>query len=234
MHVRLAKPSEEPDIVGVCSRAFFDEDLCGRVMHPHRNLYPDDVQIYWHEWLREEWAVPRNRFLVAITTDDDSQEKIVGFGIWQRQGDDAGAQRVMGEWVDPGPWKPLVSTLNRALDPSKKSILQESERFTKHYWNGASAINWFLASCCVDPGFQGRGCGRLLVRWGLDLAEQEGVRASVMSSDGSDEFYLKCGFEEVVGNASEGEGNPLKAACVRGGNILFMWEKSGKEVKSGT
>ena len=74
----------------------------------------------------------------------------------------------------------------------------------------------------MDPDVKGRGAGRLLVRWGLERAEEEGVRASVMASEGSDEFYLKCGFDEVVGNANEGEGNPLQKEDVKGGNILFM------------
>ena len=51
-----------------------------------------------------------------------------------------------------------------------------------------------------------------------------------MASEGSDGFYLKCGFDEVVGNASEGEGNPLREEGVKGGNILFMWAQDGKAI----
>jgi GNAT superfamily N-acetyltransferase len=138
----------------------------------------------------------------------------------------------MSEWIDPGPFPVFLSTHNRALDPSKKIILTESAPYTKHYWDGPSETNWYLSLCCVDPAVKGRGAGRLLVRWGLDRAEEEGVRASVMASDGSDGFYLRCGFDEVVGNASEGEGNPLQKEDVKGGNILFMWVKCGKAIEN--
>lgn len=73
------------------------------------------------------------------------------------------------------------------------------------------------------PDYQGQGYGRELVKWGLQRAEEENVHGSVMASEGNDNFYLRCGFDEIVGNACEGEGNPLNG--VKGGNILFKWPK---------
>ncbi|KAF9690505.1 hypothetical protein EKO04_011547 [Ascochyta lentis] len=228
MHLRPAQPSDEPAIVDICTRAFFDEDLFGRIIHPRRAEYPQDVQIFWHESLRNDWSSPLNKVIVAVSSDHGGHEKIVGAAIWQRQGDDAGAQSVMAEWADPGPWPALASTHNRALEPSRKNILQDSASYTKHYWSGPCAVNWYLSLCFVDPDVKGRGAGRLLVRWGLDRAEEEGIRASVIASEGSEVFYMKCGFDEIVGNANEGLGNPLQKLNVRGGNILFMWVRDGE------
>jgi GNAT superfamily N-acetyltransferase len=232
MHLRLAKPSDEPVIVDICARAFLEEDLFGRVIHPYRAQYPNDVQIFWHDWVRNDWANPRNKIIIAVTTAESGEhEKIIGAAIWQRQGDDPGAQKIITEWTDPGTFPALLSTHNRALNPSKKTILVDSAPYTKHYWAGSCATNWYLSLCCVDPDFKGRGAGRLLVRWGLDHAEEEGIRASVMASEGSDEFYLKCGFDEVVGNANEGEGNPLQKEDVKGGNILFTWVRDSEAIE---
>src|SRR5690242_6594435 len=225
MDLRLAKPSDEASIVEICTRAFFEEDLFGRVIHPYRDECPQDVQIFWHQWVRKDWSNPRNKIIVAVTTNDDQQEKIIGAAIWQRQGGDDDARKITDEWADPGEWPVLPSTQNRALDPSKANILQESAFYTKHYWSGANATNWYLSLCCVDPAIKGRGAGRLLVRWGLDRADNEGIAASVMASEGSDAFYLKCGFDEIVGNANEGDVNPLQKVDVKGGNILFMWPR---------
>lgn len=234
MHIRLARPSEEPAIARICAGAFFDEDLFGRVIHPHRHNFPNDVEVFWHEWVRVDWSDPRNKVIVAVEHNEVQQDRIVGLAIWQRQGDDAGAQKVKSEWVDPGAWPALPSTQNRALDPSKKTILQESAPYTKHYWAGANAANWYLSLCCVDPSVKGQGAGRLLVQWGLDRARVDGVKASVMASDRSDAFYLKCGFDEVIGNANEGDENPLRKENVKGGNILFMWNKSHKSSETDT
>ncbi|KAF3000065.1 hypothetical protein E8E13_001134 [Curvularia kusanoi] len=223
MNIRPARPSDEPLIAAICTRAFFDEDLFGRVIHPHRHEYPEDVQSFWHEWIRNDWSNPRNRIIVAVTTTQAQEEKIIGAAIWQRQGEDTGAQSVISSWVDPSPWPVLVSTANRALDPDNKDILQRAASYTQHYWAGANATNWYLSLCCVDPDASRCGAGRLLVRWGLDRAADEGIRASVVASEGNDAFYLKCGYSEVVGNASEGDDNPLKKVEVKGGSILFMW-----------
>lgn len=212
----------------ICARAFFDEDLFGRVIHPYRYNFPDDVQIFWHEWIRADWSDARNKVIAAVQHDKNQEERVLGLAVWQRQGDDTGAQKIKSEWVDPGAWPALPSTQNRALDPSKKTILQDSAPYTKNYWAGPNATNWYLSLCCVDPDVKGTGVGRLLVQWGLDRAQDEGVRASVIASDRSDAFYLKCGFEEVVGNANEGNGNPLRKENVKGGNILFMWNKSDR------
>ena len=236
MHLRAALPTDEPLMARICARAFFNDDLFGRVIHPQRTTYPDDVQIYWHEWLRRDWASPRSRILVAVREPDHvgDQERIVGVAIWERQGDDVGAQRALDDFVDPGPWPALETTRNRALDPSKKTILQDSEAYMKHYWAGPRATNWYLALCCVDPKYQQRGCGRLLTSWGLERAKEDGIRASVIASDGSSGFYLKCGFDEIVGNASRagGEANPMTKANVKGGDILFAW--SGSDAKGDT
>lgn len=79
--------------------------------------------------------------------------------------------------------------------------------------------------CAVDPAYQGRGIGKLLVQWGLQRAREENVHASTTSSHETEPFYLGAGFDEIVGNCSEGEGNPLAEAGVKGGAILFMWAK---------
>ncbi|KAF9692664.1 hypothetical protein EKO04_009737 [Ascochyta lentis] len=221
MYLRDAQPTDEPLMAAICTRAFFDDDLFGRVIHPQRSTYRNDVQIYWHEWLRQAWSCPRSRLVLAVAVEDQ-QERIVGVAIWERQGDDEGAQRASKDFKDPGPWPKLDSTQNRALDPSKKTILHDSEPYWKpHYWVGSCAINWFLALCCVDPTYQKNGYGNLLTGWGLERAKKEGIRASVIASEGTTEFYMKCGFKKVVGNASEGEGNPMAEANVKGGDILF-------------
>jgi hypothetical protein len=66
MYNRFAQSSEEPVLTDICKRAFFNDDLFGRVIHPHRAQYPGDVSIYWGEWLRADWENVRNRPIVAV------------------------------------------------------------------------------------------------------------------------------------------------------------------------
>lgn len=122
----------------------------------------------------------------------------------------ARCQNFVSSWLWP----------NRAADPAKLDILERAAPWFAHHWQGPRADGYYLDMLGVAPGQQGHGYGKELVQWGLQQARNERVPASVMSSDGSDPFYLKCGFENIVGNATEGEGNPLNG--VKGGSILFM------------
>jgi GNAT superfamily N-acetyltransferase len=169
--------------------------------------------------------MPKTQVLVAIEEPklEHDIEIIVGLAIWERQGDNNDTHTSMEDSFYSGPWPALETTQNRALDASKRTILQELEEFSLQYWSGSRSTNWYLNLCCVDPDFQQRGCGRLLVNWGLDRASQEGVYASVIASDGSADFYLKSGFDAVVGNAGRagGEASPMMKADVQGGDVLF-------------
>lgn len=111
---------------------------------------------------------------------------------------------------------------NRAADPYSADIFERALPFTAHYWEGKRADGYYLDLLAVDPDAQKHGYGKQLVQWGLMKAKEAHVCASVVSSFGSDPFYLKCGFQEVVGNATEGEGNPLNECEAKGGNILFV------------
>ncbi|KAL8991968.1 MAG: hypothetical protein Q9169_007488 [Polycauliona sp. 2 TL-2023] len=71
-----------------------------------------------------------------------------------------------------------------------------------------------------DPHFQNQRIGSNLAKWGIERATEENVTASVISSVGRDPFYRRCGFNVEVGNATDGEDNPLRGK-VDGGTILF-------------
>jgi GNAT superfamily N-acetyltransferase len=222
-------------MAAICAAAFFEEHLFGHLIHPKRHQYPDDMQIFWHGRVRKFFNEPRDRIIVA-TLPVDGAEKIVGMATWQRQGSDPGAQQIIQDWTDPGPdaFAPLSSTNNRAIDPSKASILEDAYPFFKHHWQGTTnglprANNWYLNLCCIDPRYQKRGIGQALVHWGLERARTENVHASVTTSHSNEAFYLRCGFDEIVGTCSEGEGNPLAKANVKGGEILWMWANEPTE-----
>jgi hypothetical protein len=101
MTIRPATPADEPAMASLLAEAFFNESLFGQVMHPYRDQYPDDVKIFWSEYLRKQWKMPNERLLVATTTVD-GEDKVAGAAVWRRDGDDEGKRRVESEWVDVG------------------------------------------------------------------------------------------------------------------------------------
>lgn len=109
---------------------------------------------------------------------------------------------------------------NRAADPAAHKLVARAISYTKHLWSGPRATGWYLNYLGVDPAHQNQGYGRALAKWGVEKARQEGVSASVISGTDKDRFYRRCGFEELVGRVTDGEGNPLRGVT-EAGAILF-------------
>jgi Acetyltransferase (GNAT) domain len=86
--------------------------------------------------------------------------------------------------------------------------------------------HWSLCTLGVKPQYQYRGIGRELVAWGLGRARAEELPATVIGAKGKDVFYRRCGFDLLVGWATEGvdakgNRNPLGLRGIGGGCIMF-------------
>jgi len=72
-----------------------------------------------------------------------------------------------------------------------------------------TVTNWGTTVCmvlCIDPDYQRKGLGRMLLRWGLDKADAEGKRAFLTSTPEGKPLYLSEGMKEM------GEPNDLWGA----------------------
>lgn len=78
MSIRRAKRSDIPAIVDILTKAFWNEDAVGQFMHPHRDVYPDDVKKYWRRNLRSVWW-EKNHWQLVVVSDEGT---IVGFAGW--------------------------------------------------------------------------------------------------------------------------------------------------------
>lgn len=65
------------------------------------------------------------------------------------------------------------------------------------FWSGDLEEHWHLKMLAVDPKWQRNGIGQMLVRWGLEKAQEDGVSAGLESSETGAPMYLKLGFVEV-------------------------------------
>jgi GNAT superfamily N-acetyltransferase len=220
----------------VLSRAFWDDVLFGDLIHPHREQYPDDSDLYWLRRIQVNWWDWSHVFLVTTDVDDTTGTEVVtGVAHWVRMGKANGradpthvalpiakAYASLASW-----WRP-----NRAADPAQEDVIERAYRFLDHVWTGSRADSWYLEALGVHPDFQNRGLGRSLVKWGLDQAEREGVSASVVAADGKETFYQRCGFDATpVGRSGEGPGNPLRD--VPGGLIFFKDAAGGESKREG-
>lgn len=97
--LREARLSDVNSIAQVWYKAFFDDEIIGHLMHPHRQQYPEDVHYFLLRGVRERFWDWRHQFMVVTTTNENGDETVVGAADWRRLGD-GGAQKEL-YWVDP-------------------------------------------------------------------------------------------------------------------------------------
>ncbi|KAF1812169.1 acyl-CoA N-acyltransferase [Eremomyces bilateralis CBS 781.70] len=230
MPIRYATHRDLDAISHIFTAAFWDEDYSGRFVHPYREQYPDSVLHYWRRKVRAAFWDYRNCLIVSV----DQDGRITGAAEWGRVGRPSALGLKMGlglglSWWDPRRLvAPLVKVWNRIEEwmwPNRAAVpdrLDASSRaapfFTRHLV-GVRSDGWKLSTLGVHPDGHGKGYGRELVRWGLQKAQDEGISAGVITSDGSEQFYRKCGFDVELCKITEGENNPLSE--VKGGVIFF-------------
>ncbi|KAH6857450.1 acyl-CoA N-acyltransferase [Alternaria rosae] len=211
--LRPARFSDLSSIATVWAAAFFDDEIIGEMMHPHRHEYPDDVYWFLLRGVRERFWDWRHQFIVV--TDDG---KIVGAADWRRLGR-GGEEMELGR-VDPRNLiAPLVKTYhsmslalfpNRAADPTRASFLDTAVASSEKYWAGHRTECWDLHVCGVHPDYQGKGAGKLLAQWGVREAQQEAgdVVASVLCGEKNRGFYTKAGMGVQV-SETKGDGGGI-------------------------
>lgn len=259
--IRLARYSDL-DQISTNHAASFLEDGMYAVLYPHRYAYYDDYVRAWRFKIQESWW-DYNKIMVVSTVRDPScnsshtpcQETITGMAIWSRAHSESGSV-----WPLWGTWDPrlLIQPVvkfyhvlhlsmfgNRAMaqqtpsDPNPLTHLNLEAvvwPFMQHHFSDPPhrRNHWRLASMSVHPKHQGRGFGKSLVAWGLDRARNEGLPAVVIGGTGLEDFYKRCGFDILVGYATDGvdeEGNlnPLKRRGIRGGSIQWTRVKQDGE-----
>ena len=218
----------------ILAAAFKDEGLFGGLFHPHRKVFPDDMHLFFLAKLRIDWtrtSSPDTLILLAHPPQDPSA--LAGVAIWNRKratpvpdSEEVAAKVKEMESLNAAE---ALSQPNRAADTTHHTILADSEPFIAHHWSGSRAESWYLDLLGVDPKQGGHGYGKLLTRYGFELARKEGVGASVISALDRESFYTALGFDVTVGTVRDfgGEENPFVSRPELGGTVHF-WD-GGRE-----
>jgi len=87
IHVRRALFSEQSTIARVCGAAFWDDVLFGKLIHPLREQYPRDSDLYWLRRIQTDWWDWSHVFLVTTSVDTRTGREVVsGQAHWSRIG----------------------------------------------------------------------------------------------------------------------------------------------------
>lgn len=99
--IRDAQFKELPTAARLMTLAFWDDQMFGDLIHPDREKYPLDSDLYWLRERRVNYWDPHYKLIVAVIKDADAPggEKVIGFAEWERLGDGAKAL----EWAKLDP-----------------------------------------------------------------------------------------------------------------------------------
>lgn len=87
---RLAEWSDTAVMAELAAKAFDQNDLCGRYMHPERHKFPDDFVTFWRRDIRNHFFDPNVYFIVSTVVESGTgNSKVVGAAKWKRQGKNA-------------------------------------------------------------------------------------------------------------------------------------------------
>lgn len=86
-HIREARYWDLPEVAHINTRAFWDDDIVGDRIHPFREKYPQDVDLYFLRRARVKFFDLCCAFLLVISLDSSGQETIAGYAqVAEREG----------------------------------------------------------------------------------------------------------------------------------------------------
>ena len=142
--IRLTHADDQFIMASIAARANFDDDLFGKIIHPYREQYPEDMHIYWLRKFRKAWHNPYNLFLVS-TVQHNGSELITGMAQWSRRGEHFNEyQALPKECLEP------ALPVNRAADPEMENLIERSGSYLPDVWTGKQQSGWRQISYSVD------------------------------------------------------------------------------------
>ena len=106
-------------------------------------------------------------------------------------------KNVVEDWLFPSPW--MIQERYDQFHHMQEKCME------RHLGPGGIDNIWYLKVLAVNPEFQRKGIGGILVNWGLKHARERNERAYLEASDFGKGLYLKLGFK-VVGDLQVTEG----------------------------
>lgn len=195
LSLRPATPADAGQIVDIYFSAFKDDDL-SLICFPRIKTVHD----FWFNMIFEELSDPHAHFACVTSSESTGEETIVAFAKWN------------------SPSAPLTLELPTwpVGSDSKLANYFCSSFFSVHKRLMEGRKHWYLELIATKPEFQGKGAAGMLMRWGLEKADEEGVESYLEASPEGKPVYEHFGFveQEELEIDLEGKGREEKYAEV--------------------
>ncbi|CAM1508042.1 Fc.00g048900.m01.CDS01 [Cosmosporella sp. VM-42] len=187
------------DVEGMCSVYFsaFGDTIIGRQVFPQTS---ETVQTFWREMLSKEVEDVDAHFFVVIPSE--SPDTIVAFA----------------KWLSPG--APIEDAPSADIWPKDGNPALANEFFTAiteaHQKIMGGKDHYYLELIAVRKEWMGKGAASSLMRWGVNLADAEGLPCFLEATPNARPVYEKYGFRVVSEDELESsEGKILEYYMLR-------------------
>ena len=205
--IRPAKLRDGPAIGRVAGKTYYNTPMTSW-LSPHRAKYPDAYERGSIERAITRLLSPRNETYVACLPSG----KIVGAAQFRREGDDAGARKMIRElgvvsrlwmWVLGWVFWVYCQLYRVVKGPDRSADAEAAKTFSgwcrvdnEKHWDSYEerANRWHALSVVVLPQWQGNGIGKMLMAEVMRKAERDGVMVGLESSPDGEAFYRALGF----------------------------------------
>jgi ribosomal protein S18 acetylase RimI-like enzyme len=188
---------------------------------------------------------PNGLFLVACEASDPAAP--VGYVHCARLGDDAGAKefvaskgRLMRLWMYIMKWifwaydkVDLWIRPGGAIDREALNLLREWGREDELiHWKSRPerSSRWYVNGLVIDPEYQGRGIGKMLMAEPMKRAQSERVIIGLTASPHGEFLYRKLGFQMLADFCKRPH---IERPDEKGGGIMIWYPEGYEGVQQG-
>jgi len=195
VNIRFLRREELSDVARLFNDAFGEGEFHARFM-PNRHAYPHEYLNFTLHRFRTRFVQPGVRMVVA----ENAEGQVVGHATWIVEGESSLAAR----WRQATSWWwtlewPLLKledwylkyVINHCVD---YAAIVKFRKLANENFEGLPP-HLHLMILAVAPSQQGKGIGKAMLRWGLDIAEEEQMPVVLESSQLARPIYESMGFK---------------------------------------
>ncbi|PWY69045.1 acyl-CoA N-acyltransferase [Aspergillus heteromorphus CBS 117.55] len=165
----------------------------------NERLFPDTpgLRAWGEHFHRSSLTGPNQRYL-KIISDAESAPPFVAFVKWDLDTASPNPEHRFPPWHADSD-RDFCDHFFRAMDQARKTIM----RGRKHY---------YLDTLATHPDYQRKGAASMLIQWGCEVADREGMPIWVDASEDGAALYKRFGFQDVSvpGVTPEGASSMLR------------------------